>query len=227
MPTTLILNTHEDVVPVFAYWSTKCCRLAKDAEVDRLLNAETQLREELEQQLTVEQQHWCLEKDALQKVLQEQQGTAHALEQHLTNQITALQHQLAKQHTGQETAARSHQDTVAALQTANQQLQQQCGRLEQDLHAALAYRHKCIQQKEELQQLRKHTCEARVRPEHDQGFAGDNADAPAEALQHGAGATHAHAGKLKELAALVRSPAALDQLHLRPIRCTRLHQQIS
>lgn len=147
-------------------------------------------------------------------MLQEQQGTAHSLEQHLTNQIIALQHQLAKQHTGQETIAYSHQHTVAALQTANQQLQQQCGRLEQDLQAALAYRHKCIQQKEELQQLRKQTLADQLRSEQDQGSAGDNADdqqthVSAEISHQGADATHSPAGKLKKLATLVRCTATL------------------
>ena len=130
-----------------------------------MLHAEAQLREEYEQHLTLEQQQWCLEKDALQKILQEQQGTAHTLEQHLSAQITALQDQLARQCSGQETAMRSSQDTIAALRTANQQLQQQHGKLEQDLQAALAYRHKCIQQKVELQQLRKGACQPQLQPE--------------------------------------------------------------
>ena len=124
----------------------------------------------------MERQQWCLEKDALQKVLQEQQGTAHTLEQHLTAQITALQEQLAKQHSGQQAGARTHQDTLEALQGANQQLQQQQSKLQQDLQAALAYRHKCIQQKQELQQLRKHTSGAQLKSMQTQGSAEDVSD---------------------------------------------------
>ena len=132
---------------------TTCCRASKDAEIERILIAEVDLRQDHEQQLTVERQQWCLEKDTLQKVLQEQQGTAHTLEQHLNTQIADLQANLASSKLSQEAAARMHYDTLAALQTANEQLQQQQSKLEQDLKAALAYRHKCFQQKQELQLL--------------------------------------------------------------------------
>ena len=143
--------------PVLCALITHRCRHSKDAEIEKQLNAEAQLREEHEQQLLLERQQWCLEKDALQKVLQEQQGTAHTVEQHLAGQITALQDQLAVGHSGQQTAARTHQDTLEALQNSHQQLQQQHSKLQQDLQAALAYRHKCLQQKQELQQLRNRT----------------------------------------------------------------------
>lgn len=152
------------------------CRLGKNGEIERLLNNEAQLRQEHEQQLLVERQQWCLEKDSLQKVLQEQQGTAHTLEQHLSAQITALRDELAKQHSGQQTAAHTHQDTLDALQRANQQLQQQHSKLQQDLQAALAYRHKCIQQKHELQQLRKHTSGAQLQTVKNHGSAEDVSD---------------------------------------------------
>lgn len=152
------------------------CRHSKDAEVEQLLRAEVQLREEHEQQLLEERQQWCLEKDALQKVLQEQQGTAHTVEQHLTAQITALQDRLAQQHSDQQTAAQEHQETLKALQTSHEQLQQQHSKLQHDLQAALAYRHKCIQQKQELQQLRNHTSGAQLQSMQDQGAAEEVSD---------------------------------------------------
>ena len=141
-----------------------------------MLNAEAQLREEYEQQLLLERQQWCLEKDALQKVLQEQQGTAHTLEQHLAAQITALQEQLAQQHSGLHTDARTHQDTLEALQKSHQQLQQQHSKVQQDLQAALAYRHKCLQQKQELQQLRNRTSGTQLKLMQDQDVAEEVSD---------------------------------------------------
>jgi len=130
------------------------CRASRDAEIERALAAEADLRQNYEQQLLVERQQWCQEKDALQKVLQEQQGTAHSLEQHLNAQIADLQATLGRYKSIQEHMARTHQDTLSAMQAANEQLQQQHSKLEQDLKAALAYRHKCIQQKQELQLLK-------------------------------------------------------------------------
>ena len=59
------------------------------------------------------------------------------------------------QQAAQTTEARVQQDSLLALQSANEQLQQQSNKLEVDLQAALAYRHKCLQQKKELQLLRK------------------------------------------------------------------------
>ena len=123
--------------------------------MERILATEADLRQEAEQQFTVERQQWCLEKDSLQKVLQEQQGTSHTLEQQLNAQIAALQTQVASYQAGQKAAAQIHDDTLAALQAANRQLQQQNNKLEQDLQAALAYRHKCLQQKQELQLLQR------------------------------------------------------------------------
>ena len=183
-------------------------RLGKSSEIERLLNAEVQLRQEHEQQLLVERQQWCLEKDALQKVLQEQQGTAHTLEQHLSAQIAALRDEVAKQHSGQQTAARTHQDTLEALQSANQQLQQQHSKLQQDLQAALAYRHKCIQQKQELQQLRKHSSGPQVKTLQNQGSAGDvsdnrQVDLTAATPQEGFDAIDNPASSSEDLAALV------------------------
>lgn len=130
------------------------CRASRDAEIERVLAAEADLRQNFEQQLLLERQQWSQEKDALQKVLQEQQGTAHSLEQHLNAQIADLQATLARYKAIQENMARTHQDTLSAMQAANEQLQQQQSKLEQDLKAALAYRHKCIQQKQELQLLK-------------------------------------------------------------------------
>lgn len=130
------------------------CRASRDAEIERVLAAEADLRQNYEQQLVAERQQWCQEKDALQKVLQEQQGTAHSLEQHLNAQIADLQATLARYESIQENVARTHQGTLSAMQAANEQLQQQQSKLEQDLKAALAYRHKCIQQKQELQLLK-------------------------------------------------------------------------
>ncbi|DBA99943.1 TPA: hypothetical protein ACH3X1_013822 [Trebouxia sp. C0004] len=127
---------------------------SRDAEIERVLAAEVNLRQNYEQQLLVERQQWCQEKDALQKVLQEQQGTAHSLEQHLNEQIAVLQATLDRHESIQENMARTHQGTLSAMQAANEQLQQQQSKLEQDLKAALAYRHKCIQQKQELQLLK-------------------------------------------------------------------------
>ncbi|DBA70858.1 TPA: hypothetical protein ACH3X2_011626 [Trebouxia sp. C0005] len=126
----------------------------RDADIERAQAAEADLRQNCEQQLLVERQQWCQEKDALQKVLQEQQGTAHSLEQHLNAQIADLQATLGRCESIQENMARTHQDTLSAMQAANEQLQQQQSKLEQDLKAALAYRHKCIQQKQELQLLK-------------------------------------------------------------------------
>lgn len=185
-------------------------RHIKDAEIEQLLRAEVQLREEHEQQLLVERQQWCLEKDALQKVLQEQQGTAHTVEQHLTAQIIALQDQLAQQHSGQHTAAQTHQETLKALQTSHQELQHQHSKLQQDLQAALAYRHKCIQQKQELQQLRDHTSGAQLQPMQDQGAAeevSDNQQAdPTAVPPHGVvDAANSPASWTQDLAALVGS----------------------
>lgn len=130
------------------------CRAIRDADIERAQAAEADLRQNCEQQLLVERQQWCQEKDALQKVLQEQQGTAHSLEQHLNAQIADLQATLGRCESIQENMARTHQDTLSAMQAANEQLQQQQSKLEQDLKAALAYRHKCIQQKQELQLLK-------------------------------------------------------------------------
>ena len=130
------------------------CRASRDAEIERVLAAEADLRQSYEQQLVVERQQWCQEKDALQKVLQEQQGTAHSLEQHLNTQIADLQATVAIFESVQENVACTHQGTLSAMQAANEQLQQQQSKLEQDLKAALAYRHKCIQQKQELQLLK-------------------------------------------------------------------------
>ena len=185
------------------------CRHSKDAEVEQLLRAEVLLREEHEQQLLLERQQWCSEKDTLQKVLQEQQGTAHTVEQHLTAQITALQDQLAQQHSGQQTAAQKHQETLKALQTSHEQLQQQHSKLQQDLQAALAYRHKCIQQKQELQQLRDHTSGAQLQPMQDQGAAEEvSDDQPADHMtavppQGVVDAVNSPASSTHDLAALV------------------------
>lgn len=135
-------------------------RASKDAEIERFLAAEAELRQKYEQQLLVERQQWCLEKDALQKILQEQQGTAHTLEQHLHAQLAELQKTLGRHQADFDSAARAHQGTLSAMQAANQQLQQQQSKLEQDLKAALAYRHKCIKQKQELQLLHKQAVQA-------------------------------------------------------------------
>ena len=195
---------------------THHCRHSKNDEIEKLLNAEVQLREEHQQQLLLERQQWCLEKDALQKVLQEQQGTAHTVEQHLAVQITALQDQLAQQHSGQQTAARTHQDTLEALQNSHQQLQQQHGKLQQDLQAALAYRHKCLQQKQELQQLRNHTSGTQLRSMLDQGAAEEvsddqQADATAVPPQEGVHAVNSPASSSEDLAALVGLSISVQQ----------------
>ncbi|KAL0051390.1 hypothetical protein WJX82_006484 [Trebouxia sp. C0006] len=78
---------------------------SRDAEIERVLAAEADLRQNYEQQLVAERQQWCQEKDALQKVLQEQQGTAHSLEQHLNAQIADLQAALARYESIQENVA--------------------------------------------------------------------------------------------------------------------------
>ena len=200
------------------------CRHSKDAEIEKLLNVEAQLREEHEQQLLVERQQWCLEKDALQKVLQEQQGTAHTVEQHLAAQITALQEQLAQQHSGLQTDARTHQDTLEALQNSHEQLQQQNSKLQQDLQAALAYRHKCLQQKQELQQLRNRTSGTQLKSMQDQGAAEEvsddqQADPAAASLQEDVDAVNSPASSSEDLAALVGLAVSLQQC----LCCTCAH----
>lgn len=124
--------------------------------------AETDLRQEHEQQLTAERQQWSLERDALQRVLQEQQGTAHTVEQQLGAEIADLKAQLLIVQTGHARSAQMQQDTLLPLQAAHQRLEQQNSKLQQDLQAALAYRHKCLQQKKELQHLRQQTEPARA-----------------------------------------------------------------
>ena len=150
------------------------CSASRDAEIERALAAEAELRLNYEQQLLVERQQWCQEKDALQKVLQEQQGTAHSLEQHLNAQIADLQATLARY----DNMAHTHEDTLSAMQAANEQLQQQQSKLEQDLKAALAYRHKCVQQKQELQLLKQAN---QAQPPFLLPLAAD--DLPSDALQ--------------------------------------------
>ena len=154
------------------------CSASRDAEIERALAAEAELRLNYEQQLLVERQQWCQEKDALQKVLQEQQGTAHSLEQHLNAQIADLQATLARYESVQDNMAHTHQDTLSAMQAANEQLQQQQSKLEQDLKAALAYRHKCVQQKQELQLLKQAN---QAQPPFLLPLAAD--DLPSDALQ--------------------------------------------
>ena len=146
-------------------------------------------------------------------MLQEQQGTAHTVEQHLAAQITALQEQLAQQHSGQQTAARTHQDILEALQNSHQQLQQQYSKLQQDLLAALAYRHKCLQQKQELQQLRNHTSGTQLKSMQDIEVAEEvsdhqPADLTAAPQQEGADAMNSSS---EDLAALVGLTMSVQQ----------------
>ena len=175
--------------------------------------AEADLRQDYEQQLTVDRQQWCLEKDALQKVLQEQQGTAHALEQHLNAQIAKLQASLDTHQSGRQHDARMHQDTIAALQVANEQLQHQQSKLEQDLKAALAYRHKCIRQKQELQLFHKQANQGqRVQLVADNVLS-DDQQADLSSEQQPSDATSADdAASQEDLRALVSSRLACSML---------------
>ena len=129
------------------------CRATKDAEIERIVDNEAVVRKTYEQQIAAEQQQFSAEKDVLQKALQEQQGTAFALQQQQQERICDLEQQLQAQEASHAFAAAAQNDAVAKLQASIAHVQQQLQDSEQDVRNALAYRQKCVAQKATIQQL--------------------------------------------------------------------------
>lgn len=119
------------------------------------MDNEAVLRRAHETQLIAEQQQWYVEKDTLQKALQEQQGIAFALQQQQQERISELEGQLQIQESCHSTAVTAQHETIVDLQDTIVNLQQQQQQLQQDLAEAFAYRQKCVVQKQRIQQMEK------------------------------------------------------------------------
>lgn len=117
------------------------------------MDNEAILRQAHEGQLASEQQQWFCERDALQKALQEQQGTAFPLQQQQQERILQLEQELQRQETAHAVAVAAYQETAVKQEDIIDTLQQQQQELRQDLTEALAYRQKCIVQRQTIDRL--------------------------------------------------------------------------
>ena len=119
------------------------------------MDNEAVVRNMYEQQIASEQQQWSNEKDSLQRALQEQQGTAFTLQMSLQARISELEEQLQAQDSHHASVMAAQRGDLAKLQETIDHLQQKQQQLLQDLKEALAYRQKCVVQKQKIQQLEK------------------------------------------------------------------------
>lgn len=119
------------------------------------MDNEAVVRNMYEKQIAAEQQQWSGERGSLQKALQEQQGIAFTLQTSLQARISELEEQLQAQEAGHVSVMKAQHSDVARLQETIIELQQKQQQLLEHLKQALAYRQKCVVQKQKIEQLEK------------------------------------------------------------------------